>query len=167
MVRRRTFDEDLDRLAENLFASEGDFISDRDSFDLSLKRYLGEEDNLSDDSKDKLFTKFRRVKPSVSTKRIFKKAKGKDLARDRLKTAKTVVKTKEEFIKRGARRVDFAGFDIKESEIRKQKIAARKGFDVVAKVKTKIVFTKRETVVVKGKSFVRHRDKLGRFASVK
>lgn len=166
MVRRQTLPEDLDRLADNLFINEGDFISDRDSFDLSLQRYLVDE-GLSDESKDKVFEKFKKIKPTVSEDRIFKKAGGKSLSRDRRQTAKTVTKDREEFIRKGSRRIDFAGLDIKESEIRKRQVGARKGFDVAARVKQKIVFAKKETIRIKGKSFVRHRDKLGRFASVK
>ena len=172
MVRRKTTDDDIDRLVENLLLQEGDFIQDRDSFDLSLKRYIPEE-NFSDRSKDKIFNEIINQKPSVLRERLFKKAKGKDLQRDRRQTAKIVVKTREEFIKRGSKRVDFAGFDIKESEIRRQAIISRKGFDVASVItikKTgirKVVFSKRESVIIKGKSFVRHREKLGRFVSAK
>lgn len=166
MARRKTTDDDIERLAENLLISEGDFIQDRDSFDLALSRYAPEA-NLSKNSKDQLFKEVQNQKPGVSSERLFTKAGGKDLARDRRKTARTVVKTREEFIKKGAKRVDFAGFDIKESEIRKQKLTVRKEFKIPAKVKTKVVFSKRVTVTIKGKRFVRHRDKLGRFASVR
>lgn len=166
MVRRKTIDDDLDRLAENLFISEGDLISDRDSFELALNNYLVEE-GLSKNSKDKLFEIYVNDHPDVSKERLFKKAKGKDLERDRQQTARTVVKTKEEFVKKGASKVDFAGFDVKESKIRKQKVEARKGFEIASKVKDKVVFSKKVFVVVQGKRQVRHRDKLGRFTSIK
>ncbi len=167
MVRRQTQDEDVDRIAENLDINEGAVISDRDSFDLALDRYL-QDNKLSTDSKDKIFNAFKGKNPNVSSDRIFKKAGGKDLSRDRQQTAKTVVKTKEEFIKKGARRVDFAGFDIKESEIRKLKLKKPpKEFDVAAVVKSKVVFAKRSSVTVKGKKIIVFRDQKGRFASVK
>lgn len=166
MARRQTQDEDIDRIAENLDIAEGVVISDRDSFDLALERYIPDNE-LSKDSKDKIFNTFRLDKPEVSEEKLFKKAKGKSLKRDRQQTAKTVVQTREEFIEKGARRVDFAGFDIKESEIRKLKLKPPKEFKIPATVKSKVVFAKKTTVTIKGKKIVRLRDQLGRFASAK
>lgn len=166
MVRRQTQDEDIERIAENLDISEGAVISDRDSFDLALNRYIPDI-KLSKENKEKVFSAFRKKNPAVSKEGLFKKAGGKDLKRDRRQTAKTIVKTREEFIKKGSRRVDFAGFDIKESQIRRLKLKPPKEFRIAATVKNKVVFAKRVTVVIKGKSIVRLRDQLGRFASGK
>ena len=167
MVRRTTPEEDLDRLAENLLIAEGDFISDRDSFDLSLERYLMGREGLSKKNKDTIFKKLIKLKPTIRDERLFKKARGTDLARDRKETAKRVTGDRKEFIRVGAKNIDFAGLDVRESEIKAVSVAARREFQIAAKVKGKIVFSKRETVRIKGKSFVRHRNKLGQFSSVK
>lgn len=167
MARRQTLDDDIDRLSENLFINEGVIISDRDSFDLALERYLG-DNKLSGDSKEKVFTTYQSEhRDTTSKERLHKKAGGKDLEKDRRQTAKTVVKTREEFIKKGARRVDFAGFDIKESEIRRLKLKPPKEFNIAARVKNKIVFAKVTTFRIKGESVSRLRDQMGRFASKK
>jgi len=166
MVRRKTTDEDLDRLAENLLISEGDFIQDRDSFDVAMKRYLGDNEGLSNKSKNMVFDLVRTTKPSVSEDRLFKEAGGEDLKRDRLQTAKEVVRTRKEFIEKGADKVDFAGFDVRRQDIRRFK-QIPEGFEVPARVKKKRVFAKKTSVRVRGKTVAVHRDKFGRFASVK
>ena len=162
MARRKTIDEDIDRLAENLDIAEGGTITDRDSFDLALNRYLVNS-GLSTSSKDKVFDAYVRDNPSVSKDRLFKKAGGKDLKRDRKQTAKTVVKDRKEFIKRGSKRVDFAGLDTKESELRRVK-RPTKEFNVSAFVKGKQVFSKR---IKNKRGIIQFKDQKGRFASVK
>ncbi len=163
MVRRITEDDDLDRLSDNLFISEGDLISDRDSFDISLKRYAP-DNNLSKESKEELFRIYRMDHAGVSEERLFKKAKGKDLERDRRQTAKRVTRDFKEFRKKGARKVDFAGLDTTERDIRKFKRVSKE-FTIPAMVRNKVVFSKRTFVVVKGKRQLRFRDSKGRFAS--
>lgn len=170
MARRQTSPEDdpqdLNRLSDNLFIDQGALIFDRDSFNLGLVKYAADI-GISKSSKDKLFDIYKKDHKGISSERLQKKAGGKSLERDRQQTAKTVVQTREEFIRRGARRVDFAGFDIKESQIRRMNLKSLKGFSIKATVKDRVVFAKRSTIILKGKRRIVLRDRRGRFASSK
>lgn len=170
MVKRVTPEEDIDRINERLRSFAGMQIQDRDSFDLSFNSLFDKTDStLSPQQKtlrNNAFDRFADANPNVSRERIFKKAKGKDLRRDRRTTAKTVVTTRREFEKAGATKVDLKGFDTRRQKITKR-IAERRIFTIPAKVKNKIVFTERTFVTVKGKKMLRFRDSKGRFGSVK
>lgn len=170
MVKRITPEEDIERINERLRSFAAMQIQDRDSYDLSFNSLFGQtEAGLSSQQKTlrgNAFEKFVDANPNVSKERIFKKARGKDLARDRRTTAKRIVTTRKEFEKAGATRVDLKGFDTKRQKFTKQ-IAQRRVFTVPARIKDKVVFTQRTFVVVKGKKMLRFRDSKGRFGSVK
>jgi len=168
---RKTTQSDLDRFAENLIINSARRIQDRDSFQLELKRYAP-NNNFSDKSIEKIFKKIKRNDPDILDKHLHKEAGGKSLGQDRLQTAKTVVLTEEEYIKRGAVNVDFAGYDVREDDIFNIKRVRKKGFTVEARSKGRIVFAKQFieewTFKKKGKIKVKiFRDHLGRFASIR
>ena len=106
MARRITPEDDIDRINERLRSQARLQIQDRDSYDLSFNTLIDmRESELSGkqlDLRNKAFSDFSSKNPNVSTQRLFKKARGKDLSRDRKQTAKTVVPTVKEFRKRGA-----------------------------------------------------------------
>jgi|TARA_Y100000034_G_C6904939_1_gene419618 hypothetical protein len=168
---RLTPEDDIDRMSERIFNESGILVQDRDTFDLAFNDVISkDEDELTSeqvDFREDVFRLFVREHPGVRTDRLFKKAGGKDLKRDRRKTAKRIVQTDKEFIKKGARRVDFAGFDIKEEEINVKQLRRRKEFVIPATVKRKVIFARKTFVKVKGKSQVRFRDVKGRFASIR
>ncbi len=114
----------------------------------------------------KAFREFVEEHPDTSTERLFSKAKGRDLRKDRLKTAKKVVTTRKEFIKEGAKEVDLKGFDTARQKVTKE-ILRRRTFTVPARVKGRVVFAIKISVVVRGKSLTRFRDSKGRFVSGK
>lgn len=167
MVRITPADE-IDRINDRLFRESKFQIQDRDSYDLAFNDLLStREQDLSLQQKRMRTTGFGDYvseHPEVSKERLFTKAKGRDLRKDRLKTAKRVVKTEKEFVKKGARKVDLKGFDTARQRITKE-ISRRRRFTVPARIGKKVVFAVKTSVVVKGKSVVRFRDSKGRFAS--
>lgn len=170
--RRSPTPEEIERIVETLFSESKFKIQDRDSFDLAFNDYMDftEKDVKTDSDTRKFqadtFKQYVEEHPEVSTERLFSKAEGRDLRRDRLKTAKRVVKTRKEFIKAGASEVDLQAFDTARQRVTKD-ILRRRTFTVPAKVKGKVIFAVKTAVTVKGKSFVRFRDSRGRFASPK
>lgn len=168
-MTRITPEEDLERMLERIEMSRIS-VQDRDTFDLAFEDATTLSDvDLSPNQKafrTDVFQSFRQRHPEVRPDRLFKKAGGKDLKADRRGTAQRIVKTDIQFIKKGAKRVDFAGFDIREQDINRQKIRARKEFKIPAFVKQKQVFAEKTFVKVAGKQQVRFRDRLGRFARV-
>ena len=171
MTRRKNtslYDNSL--IIENVESQGGEGIQDRDSFDMIYDGYMNiDSDNITPKQaklRNRIFKEFVDIHPDVSTERLFKKAKGKDLRRDRLKTARKVVTTRKKYIKGGASKLDLKGYDTARQRVTKG-IIQRRTFTVPARVRGKIVFALRTSVVVRGKSVVRHRDALGRFASAK
>lgn len=175
MVRRRRSPtpEELDRIAEELFNRAEFQIQDRDSFDLAFQDYMGFSDaDVKTDSdkrkfQDNAFREYQREHPEVSSERLFQKAGGKGvrgLRIDRKTTAKRVVKTRKAFIREGATAVDLQAFDTVRQRITKD-IRERRRFTIPATRKGKVVFARRDSVVVLGKSQVRFRDARGRFVS--
>ena len=153
-------DEDISRIAETIDSLDlKKEIRDRDTFDSEYEAYLEDSPELlkNVDVRNKVFESLRQKHPSrITDESIFRKAKGKSLEQDRRQTAQVVVTDKKEYQRLGARRVDLEGYDTK--RVKK---------DIVGRSKGKIVYTSRETVMVKGKPMIRHRDRLGRFASIK
>lgn len=170
MVRRITPSDEIDRINDRLFRESKFQIQDRDSYDLAFNDLLSLRDGDLSSNQRRLrntgFSKFISEHPEVAKERLFTKAKGRDLRRDRLQTAKRVVTTRKEFIKEGAREVDLKGFDTARQKVTRQ-IISRRTFTVPARIKGRVVFAKKISVVVKGKSVVRFRDSKGRFASPK
>ncbi len=169
MARRITPSDEIDRINERLFSESKFQIQDRDSYDLAfddLLSVVGELSGKQKELRNKAFREYSAAHPEVSAERLFTKAKGRDLRRDRLKTAKRVVKTRKEFIKAGAREVDLKGFDTARQKTTKE-IIRRRTFTIPARVKGKVVFAMKTSVVVAGNRVVRHRDIKGRFVSVR
>ncbi len=168
--RRITPPDEIDRINERIFRESKFKVQDRDSYDLAFNDLLSLDDKAITSNQRALrtnsFQDFIREHPEVSTERLFTKVgKGKDLRRDRLRTAKKVVETREEF-KGKASDVDLRGFDTARQKVKKA-VLRRRTFTVPAQVKGRVVFAMRTSVTVKGKSQVRHRDSRGRFSSVK
>ena len=178
---RITPPEEIEEMQRRLDQESSLLIQDRDSFDLAFTNITEiKESDLSPKQiafRDDVFRLYLQQHPKVRPDRLFKKAEGKDLKKDR-KTTEPIVTTDREFIRKGAKKFDFAGFDVKlpdtDKELTpKQKeqliraVRTRKEFVIPAIVKKKIVFAKKEFVTIKGKEVVRHRDSLGRFASIR
>lgn len=168
MARRQPYELDLARINELLEQREGYKIQDADSYELAYNDYMGivKTDKSQRIMRDNAFTAYVNKHPEVSKEHLFKKAKGRDLSRDRLRTAKKVVTTRRAYIKGGARHLDLKGYDTARQRITKQQRIERT-FTVPARIRQKVVYAMRTSVVVKGHRVLRHRDSRGRFASIK
>lgn len=155
-------EDDKSRIAEAILNLDRfEKIKDNDSFDDAYDDYFEDNDYW-------LKTKYLRkdIMGRVFKQRTFEEAGGKDLKQDKLKTAKKVVGTKEEFIKKGAQRVDLSGLDT----FRGRKIKVKRlkrDFRLVGKIRGKIVKIRKTSVIVRNKRQLRYRDKIGRFASIR
>lgn len=159
--------DEIDRINERINREAKFQVQDRDSYDLAFEDLF--EVALTSKQRtlrSKAFKDYLEDHPEVSNERLFKKAKGRDLRRDRLKTARRVVTTRKQFIKEGAREVDLRGFDTARQKVSK-KVIQRRTFTVPSRIKGRVVFSEKTSVVVKGKKLVRFRDAKGRFASAK
>lgn len=151
MVRRTSpslDDDEVDRRVQPLLQEFGDGIKDRDSFDYAFLRFLDQVEYESGNQKvfaDKVWERVRKRK-GLEDQKLFTKAGGKNLKKDRQIAAKTVVTTPAEYIRRGARRVDLAGYDTVGID--------RKG---------RIVKARRVQIIIRGKRYIRYRDQKGRF----
>ena len=154
-------------MIERLFNFSRIQIQDRDSFDLAFNDLLVvTESELSGSQRslrNRVFKAYVKENKDVSTKRLFKEAKGRSLSKDRKTTAKEVVTTIQEFKKKGARQVDLKGFDTIRQKFDK-KVAEEREFDIPARVRGKVVFARRETVTVRGKKQARLRNAKGQFS---
>ncbi len=168
--RRITPPDEIERINERLFRESRLKIQDRDSYDLAFNDLMSLDDRTISAKQKELrndaFDDFLGKHPEVSSERLFTKAKGRDLRRDRLKTAKRVVKTRKEFIKETAPEVDLRGFDTARQRVTKE-ILRRRIFTVPARVQGRVVFAMRTSVVVRGRRQVRHRNAKGQFSSVR
>lgn len=171
MVRKKSpTPEEINRINETLKRRTRFQIQDRDSYDLAFNDYLNINEPQIEGFQTKLrnnaFDEFLVANPQVSRERLFTRARGKDLKRDRLRTAKKVVTTRKEFEKAGASEVDLKGFDTARQRVTKD-ILERRTFTVPARVKSRVVFAMRTSVVVRGKRQVRFRSASGQFVSSK
>lgn len=167
MPRRKTPEDEERRLSERIMNNYRREIKDKGSFDLAFSKELQLSDKeLTDNQRklrDNVFKRYsstrevqKEIKAGDFTKAdLFKKAGGKDLEADRRRTAKVVVKDKKEYVKRGARRVDLKDYDTAKSRL------------VPARRKGKVVYAYKTHVKIKNKVYVRHRDRNGRFVSVR
>ena len=170
---RKTPEDDFERLAERLYFQDGENISDRDTFNFYYQRYLvdveGSITNANNEST--VWAKYSQ-RYDVVTPSVFKKAGGKDFERDKAKTAKTVVTSRREYVKRGASNVDLRGYDTPKP--RKSSVAAlRKELNIKArfvfpgKQKGAVRHARKISIMVKGKRQVRFIDKHGRYVGVR
>ena len=163
MAKRESPDaEDIERINETLDQREGFKIQDRDSYDLAFDDYL-QDTAFKESVRDDAFADYVESHPDVSKERLFTKAKGRDLRRDRLKTAKKVVTTRKAYIKGGARHLDLKGYDTARQRITKiQRI--QRVFTIPARRKGRIVFA----MEIKNKrGIIQHKDFKGVFVSVR
>ena len=161
----RDYDLDIERIAETIDNLDiFNEIQDKDSFDLAYDDYLGDSTlTKKEDFRENVFKKLKNKHPQrIVDERIFTKAGGKFLRQDKRQTAKTIVTTKTEYIKKGSRKVDLKGYDTK---AKKKKV--KRKLNIVGKVKEKIVYSSKEYIFVRGVSRIRYRDRLGRFVSVR
>ena len=153
----RSFDytDDQNRFVENLRMSTNIKIVDKGTFMLASEQYIGESQDVTPRNKsflDGAFAIYRRKFKGVDKRDLHKEARGKSLSRDKRFTAKTVVTSKEEYIKRGAARVDLDNYDTA------KKIFNFIGIQKKRTVKARLILTKR------GRRYI---DKRGRYVSVK
>lgn len=152
---RLTTQDDSNRLAENLNIFDPT-IRDRDSFDRAYVQYLSGTDALTNKQLQEDTFNSLASRKGIRKERLFKKAGGKSLGRDRQQTARTIVKTRQEYIKQGAPNVDLEGFDTKRRVNRFNVLGQRGKQTVFAReVKVNNKFAKRKITVL--------RDQKGRF----
>ena len=154
MTRRKSpTPEEIERINETLDTREGFKIQDRDSYDLAFDDYMGivKADTDQKDFRTKAFNNYLSTHPDISKERLFKKAKGTDLRRDRLRTAKTVVKTRGAFIKATAPEVDLKGYDTARQKVTKEQRIQRT-FTVPARVKGRVVYSMKTSVTIQYKT---------------
>ena len=168
------YDLEADRTAEWLLDNKKDFIQDKNSFELTFNIEIAEttEEKLTKKQKDyrnivfkKYLNFFTKEEQVLLKQELFKDAKGKDLRRDILKTAKRVVKTREQFKKETASKVDLERFDVLQKQLI-EKIKEQK-FELLGRIKGRTVRVIKTSVIVLGKSQIRFRNAKGRFASLK
>lgn len=169
IMGKREYDYDAERLAEALWIDSRGKIVDVDTFDMYWDDFFKEQGQSNERDvklKPKVFRHLKNQHPEIRTTRTFKEAGGRDLRRDRKRTAKEVVTRKEDY--KSAQRQDLSGLDTKGGKkITAKKPVKRKTFSFVGKRKGKIVYARKTFVVVKGKRQARFRDKRGVFVSVK
>jgi len=175
---RRIITDAYERLADNIFLEYRDVIEDRMTFNVAFEDFLRDRPQSvnNDDLKNTTFRKYRKhydgKSKKISPKNLYSKnaailrvAKGKNINRDKLRTAKTVyVDTAEgrhKYITTGASRSDLDGVDTKDGKkLPKSKLVKVKkySFPFMARVKGRVIYARKD-----GKRF---RDKFGRFVSV-
>jgi len=146
MKKRVTTDDDFERIAENMKHAGYDknIVKDEESFNRAYDKYMGATNSSGDDAMKDSFRK--KVFKSYRLLDVFEKSGGKNLAKDRNKTAKKVTKSIKIYEKEGANRIDFAGFDTK------------------SRTKSPVLKVKMVYIMVRGKKTRRFRDALGRWA---
>lgn len=158
-------EEEIRRIAEAIDSLDTfEDIQDYSSFVEAYEDYLGDDNNLTSNDyvKNQVFAELQQSDPDrIDKEDIFRLAGGKDLRKDRRFTSKTIVLTKEEYIKKGSSKTDLKGYDTK------KKLRKKRDFNVVGKVRGKVVYASREYVMLKGKMMLRYRDRRGRFISVR
>jgi len=99
---------DQDMMLDYLIENKGNTfdLTDKDEFNAAWESYFG---TFEDDG----FAVSLKVRNQVYERSIFRAAGGKNLTQDRLKTSKTVVTTKEEYIDKTSQRTDLEGLDTK------------------------------------------------------
>lgn len=170
-----TPESDYERLAMNVYAEHGENISDRDTFDFFYDKYLVEVENslTNEYNRDKTWNHYRRIY-RIPDARIHKEGGGKDFAKDKQKTAKTVVKSVEEYKKKGAGRVDYKGYDTKKPFKRRTRdqmvrdIAKEREYSVIGYQKGLVRNARKTKIKWKGREgVVRYVDRRGKYVSIK
>jgi len=165
MAKRTTTTDEIERMTERLHNFHRKTIKDRNSFGVAYSK-LTETSTVGLSAKqkafrDQVFANYKKRHPEGLIKqkdlKTFEKAGGKDFVRDRQQT-RNVVGTRKEFVEKGAQESDLKGVDTK---------PIKDKFSQIARVKGRIVYSRKTTVKIKGTPVTRFRDKRGRFVSVK
>lgn len=144
----------IERFSEWFRLNKRNEIKNKEDFDIA---YAKEKGMLNKSEKE-----FReKVKANYFQNELFKQAGGKDLVRDRLTTSKQVVTNQRQYIQKGASRTYLKGFDTKKGK------DITRNIDTPARVKKKVVFAEKTSIIRQNKTFIIYRDSKGRFASVK
>jgi len=146
-------DEDIERVARALRDQYGSNIQDQESFKQAFLLYMGSTNNIRDKQvfMQDVFIEYSRLN-GTPKENLFKKAGGKNLKADREKNAQTIVKTKKEYIEKGASNVDLKGYDTKKER-----------FNFIATKNGKIVKARKKEITVNGKKQIRYYDRKGKF----
>lgn len=150
------YDVEIERITEWLNNTFGNNIKDRNSFNFAFRREIIEDNDPKGFKKtleNAVFKEYLKQHPDIDAKETFKDAGGDDLGKDKQTRAKEVTTSREEYIKRGASKIDFEGLDTPDIK--------------VGTVKNKVVKVKPKQITLKGKKIVRFVDSRGRFAKVK
>ena len=141
------YEEESERFAEWFVSNKRGIITTRERFNQAYGDETGLVGVLSQNQKDfreKVFGKYEE-----KTGKLFEKAGGKDLERDRRTRAKVVTTDPDVYVRRGARRIDL------------------QGLDTPSTVKGKVVLSRQEEISRRGKQVTIFRDRKGRFSSRK
>ena len=151
-------DEELRRMADNLWGAKKGEIRDKETFDAAFNDYfLADVGSMKNEAEIRkkvfnlVFDVYGNEGKRVSKKSIFKKAGGKSFEQDKRTKAKRVVVSAEEYIRLGAQKVDLAGYD------------TPKRFSFVGRQRGTVKYAR----VISTKSGIRFIDKKGRYVSVK
>ncbi len=159
--KRETLEDDFTRLAENLKRNYGRQIRDKASFDNVYEEYLfGKKIKFNYPFKEKVWDAFVLQNPSIGRDSLHRRAGGKNFLMDRKKRASIIVNTPEEYIRRGADKVDLKNYDLPTNRIR------RHDFNKIGKIKNKIVYGRKDTFKKGSKVITRYRDRKGRFIKI-
>jgi len=150
--------EEFERFAENLFNRFGRNINDRKTYDKAFDTYM--EGELITEQQDTALrdTAWDILRKRVSRLKVYEDAGGKDFKRDANRKARTIVNTKKEYIKSGAKNVDLKDFDLPSKRGDSSNLL---GFIKGRSVPVKEYLTNTKS----GKRILRYRDKYGRLAS--
>lgn len=149
-------------MAENLWGARQGEIRDWTTYESAFDAYfLGDIGQMKGERAmkeavfevmlDKYGLDGKRIYPG----RIFEEAEGKDLDRDRERTAKRVTDSPVEYIKQGARNIDLAGYDTKRQ---------KSEYNTLGFVDGAIVYARRVETPGGG---VEYRDRRGRKVDVR
>jgi hypothetical protein len=159
-IRWTDYEDDFERIAENLRMNYGDQIEDEKTFNEAYSRYMEGENRII------LSLEFRK---QAWQHYAFKLAGGRDLHKDRQRNAQQIVKSQEEYEQLSARNVDLKGLDTKRKTASVKSPTERKrGIARPRRVtwKADLSELKKQTITVKGNRVVVYRNRSGKFVRV-
>jgi len=169
-IKRSTSQDEFERMAENLYTTYGDVITDRATFETAYETYFSPNDAVVNDTalRERVFgimvknKGISREKKMDDMKALYQVGDGKNFDYDKKRIAKTVYpntrKGRIKYVKKGASKSDLDGFDM----LKKPKKKTRT-YSSLGKVKGKSVYAYESTFKRKGKVIMRLRDDKGRF----
>jgi hypothetical protein len=156
-------EKDAERIAERIYLEYGNLIKDKRTFNEAYSNYFhGSLTDGIEDLRPRIFNILQKRNKKIIDKDLFKKAGGKDFDADRKSTAKELVSTPEQYIKRGAQRVDLKGYDTKQAGTTFKRLMKR--YEELGLIKGKSVRIAQDSFKYKGKKRIVYRDSKGRFA---